>query len=103
MRISVDMTEKELLQLLKGVIALATPLNSNGVDITSLDTTLADTGLDSLDLLMLGIYLSDIYGVSEEIAKTMQPTTVREMFEFMCQHKTKEPISVEAALNDISH
>jgi len=52
---------------------------------------------------MVGIYLSDIYGVPEEIAKTMQPVTVRDMFEFMCQHKTKEPISVEAALSDISN
>jgi len=97
------MTEKELLELLKGVVALATPLNSNGVNITSLDTPIAETGLDSLDLLMVSIYLSDVYGVSEEIAKTMQPVTVRDMFEFMCQHKTKEPISVEAALSDISN
>jgi len=97
------MTEQDLLALLKGVIALATPLNSNGVNVTDLDTPIADTGLDSLDLLMVGIYLSDVYGVPEEIAKTMQPVTVRDMFEFMCQHKTKEPTSVEAALNDISN
>jgi len=97
------MTEKELLELLKGVVALATPLNSNGVNITSLDTPIAETGLDSLDLLMVSIYLSDVYGVPEEIAKTMQPVTVRDMFEFMFEHKTKEPTSVEEALRDISN
>jgi len=97
------MTEQNLLDLLKGVVALATPLNSNGVNITNLDTPIADTGLDSLDLLMVGIYLSDIYGVPEEIAKTMQPVTVRDMFEFMFEHKTKEPASVEEALRDISN
>ena len=97
------MTEKELLELLKGVIALATPLNSNEVNITSLDTAIVDTGLDSLDMLMVGIYLSDVYGVPEEIAKTMQPVTVRGLFDFMQQHQTKEPLSVQEALNDISN
>ena len=97
------MTEKELLELLKGVISLVTPLNSNGVEITSLDTNIADTGLDSLDMLMVSIYLSDVYGVSEEDVKTMQPITIREMFDFMQQHQTKEPVSVQGALNDISN
>jgi len=31
----------------------------------------------------------------------MQVTTVRELFEYMCQHKTKEPVSVEEALESI--
>jgi acyl carrier protein len=97
------MTDKELLELLKGVVALATPLNSNGVEITSLDTPIADTGLDSLDLLMVIIYLSDVYGVSEEDAKTMEPVTIRDIFQFMAFHSTKQPTSVEAALNDISN
>jgi acyl carrier protein len=92
------MTEQELLEILKGVVALATPLNSNQVDIKSLDENLADTGLDSLDMLMVGIYLGDIYGVSEDNLKTLQPITVRDLFEFMCQHKTKDPTSVKEAL-----
>ena len=95
------MTEQELLEILKGVVALATPMNSNEVDIKSLDENLAETGLDSLDMLMVAIYLGDIYGVSEDDLKAMQPVTVRELFEYMCQHKTKEPTSVEEALASI--
>jgi len=95
------MTEQELLDILEGVVELATPLNSNGVKIKSLDENLAETGLDSLDMLMVGIYLGDIYGVSEDDLKTLQPVTVRDLFEFMCQHKTKEPTSVEEALTSI--
>ena len=79
------------LELFNALIALVSPVNSNGAHAAALDESLGDTGLDSLDLLMMGIYLSDIYGVSEEDAKTMQPTTVQEMFDFMEQHKTKEP------------
>jgi acyl carrier protein len=64
-----------------------------------LDEPLADTGLDSLDMLMMAIYISDLYGVSEEIAKQMQPITVSDMFTFMEQHKTKElPATIEEAL-----
>jgi hypothetical protein len=50
---------------------------------------------------MIGIYLSDIYGVSEEIAKTMQATTVNDMFVFMEQHATKTPTNIEEALESV--
>jgi len=95
------MTEQELVELLNGVVLLATPLNSNQVNIKSLDENLADTGLDSLDMLMVGVYLSDVYGVSEDDLKAMEVTTVRKLFEYMCQHKTKEPQSVKEALESI--
>jgi acyl carrier protein len=95
------MTEAELLDMLDGVITLATPLNSNGVEVKSLDENLADTGLDSLDMLMVGIYLGDVYGVSEDDLKAIQATTVRQLFEYMCQHKTKEPKTIEEALESI--
>jgi acyl carrier protein len=89
------------LQLFNGLVMVVTPVNSMGATATSLDQPLAETGLDSLDLLMIGIYLSDIYGVSEEIAKTMQATTVNDMFVFMEQHATKTPTNIEEALESV--
>ena len=89
------------LKLFNEIIKVATPLNSNKAESTSLDQPLADTGLDSLDLLMVGIYLSEIFGVSEEIAKQMQPQTVGDMIAYMLEHKTKEPVSVEEAIKSI--
>jgi len=87
------------LELFNALILVATPVNSNGAVATSLDQPLADTGLDSLDLLMMGIYLSDIYGVPEEIAKEMQPVTVNDMFVYLEQHKTKDlPATLSEAL-----
>jgi hypothetical protein len=48
---------------------------------------------------MMGIYLGDIYGVEEEELKLLQPTTVKDMFDFMEQRKTKEiPQTVQEAL-----
>ena len=89
------------LKLFNEIIKIATPLNSNKAEATSLEQLLADTGLDSLDLLMVGIYLSEIFGVSEEIAKQMQPQTVGDMIAYMLEHKTKEPASVEEAIKSI--
>jgi len=89
------------LELFNGLISVITPVNSMGAHADSLDQVLPDTGLDSLDLLMMGIYLSDIYGVPEEIVKTIQPITVNDMFEFMEQHATNKPTDVKLALDSV--
>lgn len=60
-------------------------------DVTDLDAKLTDTGLDSLDFVMVGIYLATIYGVPESVSKDFAPTTVGEFFELNEKHKTQEP------------
>ena len=91
------------LELFNALITIVTPVNSNKAVATSLDQPLNETGLDSLDLLMMGVYLSDLYGVPEEIAKQAQPTTVGEMIDYMEQHKTKEPpATAQEAVEQVS-
>lgn len=91
------------LDLFNALIAVVSPVNSAGAHAAAMDEPLNETGLDSLDLLMMGIYLSDIYGVSEEIAKTMSPVTVQDMFDFLEQHKTKElPPTIKEAIDSVS-
>jgi hypothetical protein len=85
------MNDTQKLELFNGLIAVVTPVNSVGALATSLDQPLSETKLDSLDLLMMGIYLSDIWGAPEDAVKDMQPTTVRDMFEHIIASKTKEP------------
>lgn len=60
-------------------------------DAESLDAKLVDTGLDSLDMVMMGIYLSSIYGVPESIAKDFAPETIGQFYDLMEKHKTQEP------------
>jgi acyl carrier protein len=95
------MTEQNYLDMFNGVIAIALPVNSNKIQIKTLDDPLIDSGLDSFDRLMVAIYLSEIYGVSDETMKELQATTPRDVVDFMVLHKTKEPASVEAALESI--
>lgn len=98
------MTDSELLELMNGIVELARPVSADDLKLESLDVLVKDTGLDSLDFLMIGVYLSEIYGVPEEIVKEMQvgpESTVRDIIKYMQEHKTKEPSSVKEALESI--
>jgi acyl carrier protein len=95
------MTDQDYINLINGVIALARPVSADEVKIDTLDIGIADAGLDSLDYLMVGIYLSDVFGLTEEQIKEMKVATVREMLDYMLARKTKEPSSVEEALKSI--
>ena len=98
MRISIAMNDNQLLELIEGLVKIIRPVTADEVSFKSgLDTNLNETGLDSLDLIMLSVYLSELYGVSEEIAKTMTDVvTLRDMIAFMNENKTKEPPATAA-------
>ena len=57
------MNEQDKIELINHVIKLARPVSADELKVSSLDTEMKDTGLDSLDFLMVGVYLSDVYGV----------------------------------------
>jgi acyl carrier protein len=98
------MTDQELLEIIRGVVKVARPVSADEIVLDSLDVLLKDTGLDSLDFLMVGVFMSDIYGVSEEDIKTMEmneTSTIRDMFKYMQEHATKQPANVGEALASI--
>jgi acyl carrier protein len=98
------MTDQELLQIIGGVVKVARPVSADEIVLDSLEVLLKDTGLDSLDFLMVGVYMSDIYGVSDEDLKAMQmseTSTIRDMFKYMQEHATKQPANVKEALASI--
>ena len=92
------MNENELLELMYGIVKLARPVTADEVKFDQgLDTKISDTGLDSLDMIMTSVYLSELYGVPEEIAKTMTDVvTIRDVLEFMKTHHTKTPPATAA-------
>ena len=106
------MNEQDKIEIMNHIIALARPVSSEELKITTLDIEMKDTGLDSLDFLMVGIYLGDVYGLSEEDLKNMQPKqpaegeepssfTVRDIFKYVEAHATKHPTTVKEALESI--
>lgn len=89
------------LELFNRLARIARPAHANYEPITSLGTPLPETGLDSMDGLMLSIFYSDIYGVPDATAKEFSFTTPAELLALMKQHKTKEPASIEEAVGAV--
>lgn len=95
------MTEQEFIQLLNKVARFAKPFDNGYTDAVSMSDNLADSGLDSLDMLLTSVYLCDIFKVDEEVGKQLQATTVQELHDFLMANKTHMPSSVGDALKDI--
>jgi acyl carrier protein len=64
-----------------------------------MEDAFADIGLDSLDGLVMLMYLCELYGIpDDDETKTWAPKTVQEVHDLIMSRKTQEPESVEKAL-----
>ena len=106
------MNDSQKIELMNHIITLARPVSAEELKITTLDIEMKDTGLDSLDFLMVGVYIGDVYGLSEEDLKAMQPKppaegeepkpfTVRDLFKYAEDHATKTPTTLKEAIASI--
>ncbi len=89
------------LELFHAVARVAKPAHLSYVPLESLETSFVDGGLDSLDVLLICVYFCELYGVDGEVAKGMLPTKPKDIFDFVEIHKTKEPESVDKAVEQI--
>jgi acyl carrier protein len=92
----------DFIELVNKIARVAKPASSDFDGVKSMETTLKEAGLDSLDWLVVMIYLCEIYGIPEAIGKEFYPLTVQELYDLLMQHKTKEPSSIEEAIQAIS-
>lgn len=93
------MNKEQQLELFNKLVRVVRPAFYDYKEAPSLDVELKNTGLDSLDMIMMGIYLSSIYGVPESIAKDFAPETIGQFFKLMDANKTQDPpATVEEAL-----
>lgn len=86
------------LDLLNRVARLAKPAHQDLSPIDSMDTLFKDTEIDSLDGMMIVMYIAIIYGISDDDSKDLTPTTPQELFDFVEQYKTQVPESIDAAM-----
>jgi acyl carrier protein len=84
----------ELTKLIKVV-------GGEGAQATSEDDDISEVGLDSLDIVMLSMYLAELYGLDEEQAKNLPVNTVKDVFDYAESTGTKKPESVEAAIEAV--
>jgi acyl carrier protein len=89
------------IELFNALARKARPAHADYTPIESLDVPWPETGLDSMDALMVVIFLSDIYGLPEEAAREFRFLTPAELFTLVDQHKTKEPATLEEAMEHV--
>lgn len=92
----------DFVELFNAVVKVAKPVFADELtSITDPNTPFKETHVDSLDLLMVVIYMCEIYGISEEVGKNAKPTNMAELQAFLEEHKTRTPGSVQEALEQI--
>ena len=89
------------LELFNAIVKHARPARGETVGAKTLDDPIGEIGIDSLDIIMISVYFSEIYGVSEEKAKELQPTTPGQFFELYEANATKHPKTIQEALDNI--
>jgi hypothetical protein len=86
------------LELFNAVAEVARPIHVKYTPVPDMTSPIADFGMDSLDMLMVCVYMCELHGIPEEVGKDLQATNVQEFQEFIDKHKTQDPESIEAAV-----
>jgi len=89
------------IELFNAVAKVAKPMHTDYDLAKSLDDNFGDIDIDSLDCLLIVIYLCELFGVPEEIGKEFNPINIRELYNSIMEHKTKVPETIEAAIKEI--
>ena len=89
------------IDLFNAVSKTPRPSHCRNAIATSMSDSFEDIGIDSLDGLVMMMYLTDVYGVSEEVSKGWVPTTLQEIYDLLMAHKTKEPTSIDDVIDYI--
>ena len=89
------------IELFNAVAKVAKPMHTDYDLAKSLDDNFGDIDIDSLDCLLIVIYMCELFCVPEEIGKEFNPINIRELYNSIMEHKTKVPDSIEAAVKEI--
>lgn len=92
----------DFLDLLHEVGKVAKPMHKDTLErISDVNILFKDTEYDSLDLIVVCMFMCQIYGINDDIAKKFHPKSPQELFNFIEKNKTKEPKSISEAIQEI--
>jgi acyl carrier protein len=78
------------------VAKVARPIHFETTKATSMEDVFQDLGIDSLDGLVMMMYMCEIYGIpDDDETKGWAPKTVQELYDLLMSRKTQEPESLE--------
>lgn len=93
------MTNEDFIKLLNDVAKKAKPHGNDLLKITSMDQDLRDCGLDSLDMLVVGMYLCEVWDIDNETSKNMNGHTPELLLGFLDVHGARKPNTYEEAVS----
>lgn len=86
----------EFLDVFNEVAKTAIIRADDAPDATSYEQEPTDLGIDSLDMVMVVAVLTDIYGIPDDVQfDNVSKFTVGAVRDYVQQHKTKEPESLD--------
>jgi len=94
-------SDDDFFRLFNACARLAKTPNNPPIPAGSFHDLLSDLNIDSLDTLVLGMYLCDAFAVPEEVGKTMQVKSVGDVMVFLVQCATVESIDVDKVISEL--
>jgi acyl carrier protein len=91
-------SDEDFYRLFNAAAAAAKPVGKPSVPASSMADRFENLEIDSLDGLIMGMYLCDAFAVSEAEGKDMKPETVGDMRDFLVKHARISQIDVEKAI-----
>jgi len=89
----------DFIKLFNVVSDVARPAHVGENPAKTMKDTLSDIGIDSLDTLVLSMYLCELFGIpDDDKTKAWRPVSVQDFFDYLMLRKTQQPESIEAAL-----
>jgi acyl carrier protein len=88
----------DFIELFNAVAAVAKPTYANQPGAKAMSDKLAEIGIDSLDGMVVLMYLCELYGIDDATSRGWKPATVGEAHDLLTACRTQEPSSVASAL-----
>jgi len=90
------------IELFNMVSQVARPAHKDKIVASAMEEKLQEIDIDSLDAMIIGMYLCDLYGIpDDDETKDWSPESIEQFYEYLMRRKTKEPASLDEALEQI--
>ena len=91
-------SDEDFYRLFNAAAVAAKPYGKPAIPATSMEDRFENIEIDSLDGLIMGMYLCDAFAVPETVGKEMQPETVGDMRDFLVKHARVSEIDIKKAI-----
>ena len=96
------LNETQFLEVFDACVRSAKPVLDDYVQPTSMEATIPEMGLDSLDTALTLALLCEVYGLTNEDAAALPKGSLKQMYDWLQSKKTRDYDSVVDAVKVIA-